>query len=194
LKKITLLLVVVLFSFLAFGQDAPKVEVFGGYQFTSVDTNGGDRQNLNGWNADVAFHVTENVSVVGDVSGAYKSEGVDIPGLGSISAKLRLYNFLFGPRASFGTGKVKPFAEALFGVGRVSVGGSVSGIGDASEARNGFAMALGGGVDIEANEHFAVRAAKFDYLMNRFSIDEAGVSLSETLNNYRFATGVVFKF
>ena len=193
-KNIVVLVLVILCAAFAVAQDAPKVSVFGGYQYVSLDTKGGDRLNFNGWDADVAFHATKNVAIVGDVSGVYKSESMTDPLLGTVTAKLRLYNYLVGPRVSFGTGKVTPFAEALFGLGHATVGGDVSGVGSASIGSNGFAMALGGGIDINANQHFAVRAVKFDYLMNHVSMDAFGVSGSENLNNYRIATGVVFKF
>ena len=189
----TVLLFVILCVGFAVAQDQPKVSVFGGYQYLNLDTKGGDRLNFNGWDADVAFHATKNVSFVGDISGVYKSETMTDPVLGTVTGKLRLYNYLFGPRFSFGEGKVTPFAEALFGIGHATIGGDVSGV-SASLSSNGFAMALGGGIDINANKHFAVRAVKFDYLMNHVSADSFGFSASENLNNYRIATGVVFKF
>lgn len=196
MRKITVLLLVVFCGALAIAQDAPKVEVFGGYQYTSVDTKGfADRLSFNGWDADIAFHATKNVSIVGDISGAYKSETAVIPGVGEVTGKLRLYNYLFGPRFSFDSGKVTPFAEALFGVGHASVGGSVTGLGSGSVGSNGFAMALGGGLDVNVNQNFAVRVAKFDYILNHVSADGFGLTgTSENLNNFRLATGVVFRF
>lgn len=200
MKKLVLVLFVLLCGSLVVAQDAPRVEVFGGYQYFSLDSKDfGDRQSMNGWDADVAFPLNTNVSLVGDFSGAYKSEeqSFSVPiGDGifqdiNIAAKLRIHNFLFGPRVSMRSGKVTPFAHALFGVGRTTVSGEALGV-DVSESRNGFAMALGGGVDVNASEHFAIRVAKFDYVMNRINDDQLDVN--ETLNNFRFAAGVVFRF
>ncbi len=197
LKKITLVLLVVLFAAVAFAQDAPKAEVFGGYQYMSVDTKGLDnRQSFNGWDADVAFHVKKSFSIVADISGAYKSETFNDSVLGNVTGKIRVYNYLFGPRFSANAGKVTPFAEALFGIGHITIGAEASGA-NTSVSSNDFAMALGGGLDVNANKHFAIRLAKFDYVMNRINannLGDTGVSGSENLNNFRFATGVVFKF
>jgi hypothetical protein len=192
LKKIVVFLLVIFCAFVAVAQDAPKAEVFGGYQFFSLDTKnfgGLDRQTFQGWDADVAANLNKNFGIVGDISGAYKSESASSGGV-SAEAKLRLYNFLFGPRFSYRTEKVTPFAEVLFGAGHLSASGSATGLGSVSGSLNGFAMAFGGGIDINAGKHVAIRPAKFDYVMNRFS--DSGVS--ETLHNFRYAGGIVFKF
>lgn len=210
MKKIIILLVVILCTTLAIAQDAPKVEVFGGYAYTNVDTKGlAGRQNLNGWDADVAFHATRNFSIVGDISGAYKTETIDTSGIlggtrpsatldpkaviTTVNAKLRVYNYLFGPRVSVNTGKLTPFAEALFGVAHITVAADISGV-TGSVSSNGFGMALGGGLDYNASKSVAIRLAKFDYMMNRISNSDLGFTASENLNNYRIATGIVFKF
>jgi opacity protein-like surface antigen len=181
-KNIALMLLIILCAAFAVAQDAPKAEVFGGYQFISLDTKniGIDRQMLHGWDADVAFNPTKNLGIVADISGVYKSEiqGVQVDG--------KLYNYLFGPRFSHRTDKVTVFGEALFGGGHVS--GSNSFVGSGS--LNGFAMAFGGGVDVNVGKHVAVRPVKFDYVYNRFSVS----GVSESFNNFRYAGGVVFKF
>jgi len=183
LKKIlTVILFVILCVGFAVAQDAPKAEVFGGYQLVSFDTKdlGVDRQILHGWDADVAFNPTKNLGIVADISGVYKSEieGVQVDG--------KLYNYLFGPRFSHRTEKVTVFGEALFGGGHLALGNNLVGSGSV----NGFAMAFGGGFDINAGKHVAIRPVKFDYLYNRFS--DSGVS--ESFNNFRYSAGIVFKF
>jgi len=192
-------------------QDTPKVEVFGGYAYTNVDTKGiADRLNFNGWDADVAFRISKTFSVVGDISGAYKTETVDlgtvvpvgtrpmaIPApratITTVDAKLRDYNYLFGPRVSFNTGKLSPFAEGLFGLTHFTVKAEQSGL-SVSVSSNGFGMALGGGLDYNVNKRVSIRLAKFDYLLNHISYNDFGLDISENLNNFRIATGVVFKF
>src|SRR3569833_3363573 len=56
----------------AFAQDS-KADVFGGYQFTSVDDslNGNGHVALNGWNAAVTGYVKPNFGITADISGAY---------------------------------------------------------------------------------------------------------------------------
>lgn len=178
MKKFVIVLVLVLLaSIFAVGQE--KGSVFGGYQYLSIDTqdSGVGRQSAHGWNTDVAARVAKNVSIVGDISGNYKT----IDGI-----KVNAYNFLFGPRISASVGKVTPFAEVLVGVAHASF--SQSGV---SLGSKGFAFALGGGLDVNASKHVAVRLAKFDYVRDHISNDLVG---STNLNNYRYATGIVFKF
>lgn len=187
------MLLAILCAVAAVAQETPKVQVFGGYAFTSVDMKGAtDRQSFNGWDADFAARVAKNVSLVTDISGAYKSETMSISG-SDVTAKARIYNYLFGPRVSASTGKITPFAEALFGVAHATIGADVTGV-SGSISSNGFGMALGGGVDVNASKNFSIRLAKFDYMMNRVSFSAAGQSASENLNNFRIATGVVVKF
>ena len=193
MKKIVILLAVILVAVAVVAQDSPKAEVFGGYAYTNVDTKDLlGRQNLNGWDADVAFHATKNFSIVADISGAYKSESATVDGITG-TAKLRAYNYVFGPRFSFNSKKVTPFVEALFGANHVTVSAEAAGT-SASLGSTSFAMALGGGLDVNANKHVAIRLAKFDYMLNRVNAGDLGVSAAENLNNFRFATGIVFKF
>jgi len=210
LKKVIIFLAVILLSTLVIAQDAPKVEVFGGYAYTNVDTKDlAGRQNFNGWDADVAFHATKNFSIVGDISGAYKSETIDtgiiLAGTSQagtvnprvtptiVDAKFRVYNYLFGPRVSASAGKLTPFAEALFGLSHVTASVDVGGV-SGSVGSNGFGMALGGGLDYNANHRVAIRLAKFDYMLNRISNSDLGLTQTTNLNNFRIATGIVFKF
>ncbi len=78
---------------------------------------------------------------------------------------------------SFSVGKLRPFAEALFGVGHVSANGSAS---DTS-----FATALGGGIDYRIFRPVALRF-EGDYVQTRF--------FSTTQNNVRLSTGIAFRF
>src|SRR5512146_119254 len=152
MKKLAVILFVLSVGLLAVAQDAPKAELFGGYQYTNVDFGSGvDRQNFNGWNVDLALHAKPNFSLVADFGAAYKSETV-----GGVTAKARIYPILFGPRDSGGSGKVTPFAEALFGFSHIT--GSFTDVG--SDSVNKFSMAFGGGVDVNASKNIAVRLAK----------------------------------
>lgn len=175
MKRIAVVLAVLFAATFAAAQNSEKVEVFGGYQFTSVDFKGAiDRQSFNGWNADVAARVAKNVSAVADFSGAYKG---DIEGSG-VDAKI--HSFLFGPRVSVTSGKLTPFAQVLFGVSHLNAEGP-----DGASV-NKFGMTLGGGVDYSIGRNVAWRVAKVDYFMIHAD--------SENLNNVRIATGIVFKF
>lgn len=151
-------------------ENAPRVEVFAGYQFSHIPG-----YNANGWNASSAFNFNNWLGVAADFSGAYKTvSGVDV----------RNHTFMFGPVVSYRKHEtVTPFVHALFGADRLSA--SLSGVG--SGATNGFAMAMGGGADVTLTRSFAVRVIQADWVYLRFS----GVGESK---NARVSTGIVLRF
>lgn len=169
-KLISVAALLALLALPALAQDAPKAEVFGGYQYTRFNPgNGVTGINMNGWNAAVTGFMGSTFGITGDVSGAYKTLG---------GVKTKTHFFLFGPTlASHSSENFTPFAHVLFGVAH----SSALGVSD-----NAFSMALGGGVDVKVANHVAVRLGQFDYLMTRFA--------SESQNNFRYSAGIVFRF
>lgn len=152
------------------GTSAPKAEIFGGYQYTRFD--GG--MNANGWDTAVTTNLNQWFGIGGDFSGAYNSEG----GVG-----LNTYTYTFGPVVSYRhSEKVTPFAHFLLGGFHSTA--SAAGI---SASGNGFAMMLGGGFDVKATPHIALRAIQFDWL----SLHSNGASDN---NNMRIATGLLFRY
>ena len=173
-KVVVCLTLAFLFAIPVLAQDSYRAEIFGGYQYTRVNPGSGvSGENFNGWNASATGNVNSWFGVTGDISAGYKNiSGVDT----------NVYNFLFGPTFSYNKAEhFKPFVHTLFGFSHASAG-----FGGFSASENAFAMALGGGVDLGVNKHFAVRLVQADYLMTRFS--------SETQNNARISTGLVFRF
>ncbi len=153
--------------------EAPKAEVFGGYQFTRVNFEGSGAS-FNGWNASLTGNVNDWFGVTGDFSGAYKSES---------GASVKIYTYAFGPTVSLNhEGTVNPFVHALFGGAHLSASlqGSGGGV-------NGFTMMMGGGVDAKVSPRLAVRVVQADWVYYRFE----GVSESK---NVRISTGLVFRF
>src|SRR5690349_5406229 len=56
-----------------------KAELSAGYQYTHISADGGDGLNMpGGWYVDVAGAVKPMFQVVGEVSGAYKSEDASV--------------------------------------------------------------------------------------------------------------------
>ena len=78
-------------------QDFPKAEIFGGYQFTHLES-----VNANGWNASLTGNINRWFGVAADFSGAYKSGE-------------HVHTYMFGPVFSARSDEVTPFAHALFG-------------------------------------------------------------------------------
>jgi opacity protein-like surface antigen len=161
----------------------PSGNVFFGYSYYSTDLSSIDRVNTNGWEASVEGKIIPFIGIVADFDGHYGSQDfATICALGSAvcsyHASFTEHNYLFGPRVSVSVGKIRPFAEALFGAAHASVnngGGS-----DTS-----FATALGGGLDYKL----------FRPLAWRLQVDYVRTSLfGISQNNVRVSTGIVARF
>jgi outer membrane immunogenic protein len=150
-------------------QEIPKADVYVGYDFARVNA-AGSSFNFNGGSGQFAYNVNNWLGAVGDLGGYYTSNGFHA---GIIS-------YLFGPRVNLrGHGRVTPFAQVLLGGAR-----SID-----ISSQNTFAMTVGGGVDFQVSEHFAIRPAQAEYFLTKFT-DGA----SNRQNNFRYSAGVVFRF
>jgi opacity protein-like surface antigen len=185
--------VVCLLAFISFygvaahAQEGSKVDVFAGYSYVrdNPSTPGASGFSLNGGTASVSYHVNGWLSGVADFGGYHNGNilGTNIDGT--------LSTYLFGPRVSYRRyGKITPFAQVLFGVAHAS--GSLSGsTATIVSSDNAFAMTVGGGVDYKLSHRFAIRPLQVEYLLTRFSETGNG---SQSQNNLRVSTGVVFHF
>jgi opacity protein-like surface antigen len=201
MRKLVVLAAAVMLPLAAMAQESTTTEIFGGY---SLLRNSGN--NLNGWNAQGTMNVMPHLGITADVSGNYQTVGSLSPMSGTFfSANQRLYNFLVGPRLSTAFDRFSVFGHTLFGVAHSSLGAGVTlpiigGVSRRLTSANSFAMALGGGVDIEISRHLAIRAGQLDYLYTRFNPTDAistgffSNSLSGHQNSFRYSTGIVFRF
>jgi opacity protein-like surface antigen len=85
---------------------------------------------------------------------------------------------LFGPQVNSGGDRLNVFGHGLFGVAHFSSDGGPS---DTSAG-----WVLGGGADYKLADHFAWRVAQFDY--------HGGHVFSTTQDDFRFSTGVLYRF
>jgi hypothetical protein len=138
-------------------EELKKVDLFAGYQYAHLYPN----ENGQGWNFAVTGNVNRVFGFTGDFSGSYEH------GSG-------LYTYMVGPTLSVRTKRVTPFVHALFGGAHA---GEV----------NAFAMAIGGGVDMNAGDHVAIRLIQADWM----SFRNAGESIN---GNVRASAGIVFRF
>ncbi len=168
-------LVIILFLLLsvqAVAQDTPKAEVFGGYSYA-----GG---NFHGWNASLTGNVNQWFGLTADFSGHYGG-AIDEDGF---DERQRVHSYLFGPRFSARKKRVTLFAHTLVGASTLKT--ELTGFGQRfTFSDTGFALVLGGGLDIKVNDHVAVRAFQLDYLRASF--------FGETENRGRLAFGLVFR-
>jgi len=158
--KPTILAVLLLILLIASAAQAQKAEVFAGYQYTHLDPG----YNASGWNGSVTGNFGELFGLTADVSGVYNSG-------------TRFYTYTVGPEVHAPLPFVKPFVHALFG------GATATGAGPSS---NGFAMYLGGGLDI-GHGLIGWRVIQADWMHTRFS----GVSDNK---NSRICTGLLMRY
>jgi opacity protein-like surface antigen len=146
----------------------PSVEIFGG---PSVMRNGATAPSFSlygGWQAQGSFNFGPHLGFTTDFAGQYRS----ISG-----TRVSQYEYLFGPRFTARASRATLFAHALVGANTLHASG---------RSTNGFAWAVGGGLDYNVGDHFAIRVIQADYLRTRLS--------NTWFNDARLGVGVVFKF
>lgn len=157
---------VILWTTASFAQqpDYPKVDFTGAFTVARLD--GGEK--LYGVTAVPAYNFTRHFAVEGDLTYATKSE---------FGTRLNLLTYMGGVRYTVrpDSSKLQPFAHLLVGGAHFSVAGF---------SDNGQAVKVGGGLDIVATKHIAVRVFQLDYYPIHF-----GGSVS---NNVAFTFGVRF--
>ena len=187
-------------------QEAPKVEVFGGYSYLrfakAIDMHGGE--------VSVTGNLNKYFGIEGAYSGHVGSTGSDLLKLppGAVfpggpfvhfDADSAVHTFLAGPKFTYRGGRVSPYVHALFGAARTSgvveieFRDNVTGIGGISTARfseTGFGMAIGGGLDVRLTDRVSLRLVQVDYLRTQLAQDRA----TDGQDNARVSTGIVFTF
>ncbi len=164
-------LTAVLIAGVAFAQDQypPKVEIFAGYSFLHVGAiNAPDNNIHTGWGTSVFYDFTPSIGLGADFSGHYSDTS-------------KISTFLFGPKFTYPGTIARPFAEALFGVVRVSP--------RAFPSSNPFGFALGGGLDLKLHRNIALRAIQADLVRAKPDFGQPVVS---AVNTGRIQTGLVF--
>ncbi len=172
-------------------EEFPKATFFVGYSYNRPAVNDDDAPNLHGFDTQVTAHLNRYFGLKGDISGHFGRDD-DTFCVGSSCTNFRsrtqLYNFLGGPEVrGRNSTSVTPFAHALAGEAHIrssfstNAGGGFSG----SNSDTRFALALGGGIDVRANDRIDIRAVQVDY--NPIFLD-GGVS-----HGLRVSVGVVFK-
>ncbi len=168
---------------------APQVEVAFGYTYVRARTvvAAGCCFNMNGGSVSAAVGVNQWLSLVGEFGGYYTGD------VRSSRDSLSVFPFIFGPRFSYRRSqRVTPFVQGLFGGGHA--GGTLytrtfrEGSAPPS-ARNAFAMALGGGLDVNLSRHFAIRAFQADWFFTQFPN-----GATNHQHNMRLSAGVVVRF
>ena len=196
-RCLVLFAVLVIIPIVANAQDYPKAEVYGTYSLFVADIDALDNESLHGWGIGVQGNLNKWFGLVGEYSAHHGASGpiaIQQPGVIIVipEVDLRVRTYLFGPRLSFRSKPVTVFGHYLVGGGHLKVEDEATGL---TAGNNEFAMAVGGGIDVNLGKRFAIRAAQFDYLSIHTDInDRIGGGGSSWAHNSRFQTGFVFKF
>ena len=177
----------------------------------------GQRTGLHGLTSELTNYFTPRLGLTGDFSYNQRNRNFDnintggtVNGTGSL--RTRVIQFLGGPTVRFPTtGRWTPFLHALAGVANTKfeaesrttlTTGTVTRSFETSSTD--FAMALGGGLDVQVNERVGIRAFQFDYnpiFLRSRSLDilatagavQAGRLESKRQDNLRLSVGVTIK-
>lgn len=175
MRRLIFLLIIGLFvSIPSFAQEViyPKAEIFGGFSISSASVSSTStdpitglttttslRENFMGWQASVNGNITHHLGIVGDFGGQYKTVA-GIP--------LNSYQFLFGPRIMFRGPRITPFVHAMFGGVKEGVGSTTltilgTSVTTPAVSSTGLGMGMGGGLDVNVSDRFALRVPQFDW-------------------------------
>lgn len=133
-----------------------------------------ERRGFNGFDASVTYNVTKYVGIKGNVTGLFKSDRtVDLFDNGTRTDtnifKERTYQFLAGIQVKNNSkeAKIKPFVHALLGIARQTandVQTSTAGFNfTLDDTATGFAMKLGGGLDVRLSKRIDLRVFEVNY-------------------------------
>jgi len=158
-----------------------KLELYGGYDYVRFNINANvagfpPTATFNGYGGggQLEYNANDWLGMVGDLAGYF------VPTAGSHQ---EAFSYLFGPRLNLRRGKLTPFAQILFG-GILASGG----IGTSGPVDH-YAMTAGGGLECRVSRLIAIRLAQAEYFMTKFPD-----GLNNRQDNFRFGTGVVFRF
>jgi hypothetical protein len=196
MRKIATLLVLGLFSLPASAQgNYPRAELFGGFSFGSIEVvgpviNSPELAQALGFQAAATLNVTEAFGIVAEVGGLWGDLQSRTFSGGTGGGTFRRFQVLAGPRFTRRTNRIVVFVHALPGFAqqrdtRMSTSFFFPPSTTISTS-NGFALALGGGIDVKAGRHLSIRAVQVDYLPMRVEGDWR--------NSVRVGVGVVLKF
>jgi hypothetical protein len=167
----------------AAAQDTPKAEISGGYNWLAAKQSGGDEDEEwvkfpKGWYFDVAGNISDTLSVVGQVTGNYKTFEDD--------SKTNIHTYMFGIRGS-SPGLVRGFGQVLLGGVATKVEDEFFGI---DENETNFGLQIGGGVNLIGSGGVGLRVG-LDYI-RVFASEDGLVLAGDDLDAFRFNVGVTF--
>jgi len=125
----------------------------------------GDRI-LNGGGGSIGLNLGDNLTLKAELQGyATTTFTFHLPASanaagGKFQSQGSMFTYLFGPQFNFPMAKKRIFGEALFGGANTGAYGDLfraANVTGLAAHNNGFAMAIGGGIDLEISKHVGLR-------------------------------------
>ncbi|MCU1235206.1 MAG: hypothetical protein JWP63_3173 [Candidatus Solibacter sp.] len=164
------------------------MEVGFNYGFTRVNLgNTAPAFTQNGGSGYVEYNINKVVGLVADL-GAYHNGDIN-----SFQIDNTTFTYLFGPRFNWRMSKVTLYTQTLVGGARTSASYTpTSGTTPVTGHQNGFATALGGGMDIALSHLISVKPIQLEYLMTQDP--NPFTQVNHIQNDLRYSAGIVLKF
>ncbi len=152
-----------------------KKEFFAGYSENSIldplrseNFDSREIKAYRGWNVSFTYNFKRFIGVKADMSGYYKNFSFDnFSPPAPVNVKSSIYNFLGGVQIKDNkrSKRFSPFIHALGGISKtdLKIRSSICEMNSCDEKNTGFALALGGGVDLKVRKKFSVRLIQIDY-------------------------------
>jgi hypothetical protein len=201
-KRMLAVLFILATCMLTVAQEYPKFEVPVGFSFVNVhpDLTPITSFNVFGGGGGFVYNFSPILGIKADFDGYTQGSGLrsKLTNAGYTVGNLNgnVFTYMFGPQFKKHSGKLQPFAEALFGAAHSNayaqiyntIHGGLSG----SSNNNAFALEFGGGLDFALTKSIQLRPAEVDYLYTKFGVN--GTSYTGTQNNFKYFAGVNFTF
>jgi opacity protein-like surface antigen len=208
-KSYLLICAALLSASVAAATDLPKMETFLGYDFARFDPNSPfvPSFNANGGSGQFVYNVRSGFGVAIDLGAVTKGT------LNQTPIDTTIVDFVAGPRYTFHNhSRFMPYVQALFGGVYATTSAPISVLPSAgpvfpllgaivaptaitarlTAANTGFAMLIGGGLDIKLGKHVAFRPFEASYYRTRVPSLLTGEDSER--NDFRYSAGVNFLF
>lgn len=196
------------FMFLAFcgipavaqDDEFPKFELSGTASMLKFDVDALEGETMWGYGIGAQYNVTKYFGIVGEWNATHGESGpftIFDNGTAFPISKLdtRVRTLLFGPRFSYRAKPVTVFGHVLLGAGTNKLDDDIGAYNYESFTQWQFAMAVGGGLDINVGKHFAIRPGQFDWLFMDSELQNLfGQNAQGSSNSFRYQLGAVIKF
>jgi peptidoglycan-associated lipoprotein len=162
----------------------PRIDLTAGYNLIKANAPPGDCGcfTMNGGYGGGQVNLSQWLGVAGEVSVEHAND------ISSLGQNLTLITFMGGPRVSWPRYRFVPFGEFMAG-GTHGAGSYFPSSTSSSTSASSFAYAAGGGLDVNLNQRFAIRA--FDA---RFLHTSLPNGVNGTQRQLQIGIGVVMRF